>query len=272
MGKRLYWALGMREIYAFTPGNTPILVSMPHSGEHIPPDILPRLSQRAQTLPDTDWHVPRLYSFVLQQGHSVLQANYSRYVVDLNRPPDNTSLYPGQATTGLCPETLFDGEPLYRDGEVLNETEIAVRRETYWRPYHDKLAQALATIKAKFGYALLYDAHSITSHVPRLFTGQLPDLNLGTASGESCSPAIQQAVFNVIGASDYRAVVNGRFRGGYITRHYGCPENNVHAVQMEIAQRTYMSEAGDFRYDAQRAEKLQKVLIELFEALREVAI
>lgn len=257
----------MSEDYSFTPGETPLLVSMPHSGLSIPDDILLRLTDRAKTLPDTDWHIPQLYDFVYTQGHSVLQANFGRYVVDLNRPPNNESLYPGQATTGLCPETLFDGEHLYRSGASLPATEIAERREKYWMPYHDKLAQALEDIKNRFGYAILYDAHSIASRVPRLFDGQLPDLNLGTANGESCCDQIQNAVDRVITDSELSTVVNGRFRGGYITRHYGDPGNNVHALQMEIAQYTYMSESSDFSYDEVRAATLKTTLNAVFEAI-----
>ena len=259
----------MSEVYDFTSGTSPVLVSMPHSGLSIPDDILSRLTDRAQALPDTDWHIPRLYNFVYTQGHSVLQANFGRYVVDLNRPPNNESLYPGQASTSLCPETLFDGEPLYRSCEVLTEAEVAERREKYWVPYHDKLAQALEQIKRRHGYAILYDAHSIASKVPRLFDGQLPDLNLGTASGESCSGDIQAAVGKVITDSHFSAVVNGRFRGGYITRNYGDPGNGIHALQMEITQCTYMSETPDFTFDEGRTTKIQSTLMAVFEVMNE---
>jgi N-formylglutamate deformylase len=261
----------MSEVFSFTSGDTPILVSMPHSGLQIPDDIFSRFSERAKTLPDTDWHIPKLYNFASERGHTVLQANYGRYLVDLNRPPNNESLYPGQSGTGLCPETLFDGEDLYASGETLSASEIEVRRQHFWQPYHDKLAQTLRQISAKFGYAILYDAHSIASRVPRLFDGRLADLNLGTASGQSCSAEIQAAVFDVIESSGYSAVLNGRFQGGYITRHYGDPESNVHAVQMEIAQCTYMDEAAGFKYKGGDAKNLQETLIRVFDALSAVS-
>lgn len=257
----------MNDVYSFTAGNTPILVSMPHSGTLLPDDIYSRLSQDAKSLPDTDWHIPRLYDFIFKKGHSVLQANYSRYVVDLNRPPTNESLYPGQPGTGLCPETLFNGQALYASGKTLEDSEIKARRSKYWQPYHDRLSQALMEIKTRFGYAILYDAHSIASRVPRLFEGRLPDLNLGTLNGESCSPEIQLAVINQLKNSNYHAVVNERFLGGYITRHYGNPDNNIHALQMEIAQCTYMSEIGNNKYNEIDAANLQLVLKQVFKSL-----
>ena len=211
-------------------------------------------------MPDTDWHIPRLYDFVVDDGHSVIQANYSRYVVDLNRRPDDQSLYPGQATTGLCPDSQFNGEPLYLPGKAPNASAIAARRKKYWQPYHDKLHQTLMEIKLRFGYAVLYDAHSIASRVPRLFDGQLPDLNLGTAGGTSCDTVIQNAIVDVLGSSQYTSVVNKRFRGGYITRHYGVPVHNIHAVQMEIAQCTYMDESDNTLYLEKKAIALRRVL------------
>jgi N-formylglutamate amidohydrolase len=240
---------------------------MPHSGTRIPDDIVSRLTDRAKTLPDTDWHIPRLYDFAFTQGHSVLQASFGRYVVDLNRPPNNESLYPGQATTGLCPDTLFDGEQLYLSGENPGEAEVIARRDKYWVPYHDKLAQTLEEIRNHFGYAILYDAHSIASRVPRLFEGRLPDLNLGTANGASCRAGIQNAVSDAIERSLYQAVVNGRFRGGYITRHYGDPDKGIHALQMEIAQCNYMNETPDFSYDEARAATLKTTLQAVFDAM-----
>ena len=178
-------------IYTFTSGDTPVLVSMPHSGTQLPDAIARQLTERARLLPDTDWHIPTLYDFVFAQNHSVLQANYSRYVIDLNRPPDNESLYPGQATTGLCPHIFFDGEPLYSDDYQPDAQEVQQRKTIYWEPYHQQLKKALEDIKQRHGYAILYDAHSIASHVPRLFEGRLPDLNLGTADGTSCDLSLQ---------------------------------------------------------------------------------
>ncbi len=252
--------------YAFQAGSTPLLVSMPHSGTELPDAIAARLTDRGRKLPDTDWHVPRLYDFAGGLGASLLQANFSRYVIDLNRPPDDASLYPGQATTGLCPVELFDGTPLYRQWQAPTDDDIGQRRERYWQPYHDKLAEELERLRAAFGYALLYDAHSIASQVPRLFDGQLSDLNLGTARGESCMPSIERAIAGVLGASDFTHVVNGRFVGGYITRHYGNPRHGVHAVQMEIAQGSYMDEMPRFPYNERKAARLQPVLKEILQA------
>ncbi len=250
----------MSEVFEFHRGTTPLLISMPHSGIQVPEPVFRRLSDRAKTLADTDWHVPRLYEFVRDLGASTLTANFSRYVVDLNRPPDNQTLYPGQANTALCPVTSFDGTPLYVEGQELTENETQERRHRYWQPYHDKLAEELTQIKKTHGCVLLYDAHSITSRVPRLFEGRLPDLNLGTARGASCAPAIEVAIAEVLAASDFSSVVNGRFVGGYITRHYGRPDEDVHAVQMEIAQCGYMEEIGGAPFNEAKADKLRPVL------------
>jgi N-formylglutamate deformylase len=192
-------------------------------------------------LPDTDWHLERLYDFVNDLGASVLVATHSRYVVDLNRPPDNTNLYPGQDTTGIVPLDTFHCEPVYLPGFPPSEEEAAKRIETYWRPYHQRLQQALAEIKAHHGYALLWDAHSIFSVLPRFFKGKLPDLNLGTAHGKSCAPGIGEALAKSV--EGYRVALNGRFKGGFITRHYGNPANGVHAVQLELSEATYWTSA-----------------------------
>ena len=256
----------MSAIYHFEQGHTPLLVSMPHSGTQLPDGFAARLSDDARLLPDTDWHVPRLYDFAAELGASVLQARFSRYVVDLNRPPDDASLYPGHATTGLCPSTLFDGRPLYRNGEAPDDAETARRRERYWQPYHDRIAAELRRLHETFGYALLYDAHSIPSQVPRLFSGRLPDLNLGTVNGQSCEPNRQHAIARIMQASPYTQVVNGRFVGGYITRHYGRPSQDVHAVQMEIAQISYMDEVPAYPYHRAKGERLQPVLRAVLEA------
>ncbi len=250
----------MPDLYDFHQGATPLLVSIPHAGTVVPDALFDRLSEPAQKLPDTDWHLPRLYDFAKDLGASVLQANYSRYVVDLNRPPDNESLYPGQATTGLCPETLFDGTPVYKEAKPLSDDEVAERRERYWRPYHDKLADELVRIKSAYGYALLYDAHSIASRVPRLFDGRLPDLNLGTARGASCAPEVETSIAAILRASAFSSAVNGRFVGGYITRHYGKPAERIHALQMEIAQASYMDEVEGFPYTRAKAGALKPVL------------
>lgn len=243
---------------------------MPHCGTALSPGLEERLSPAARALPDTDWHIPRLYDFVAGMGTTVLSARYSRYVVDLNRPPGNESLYPGQATTGLCPETLFDGTPLYADGRGPAENEVAERVESYWEPYHDALTQEIARVKDRHGFALLYDAHSIRSHVPRLFKGRLPDLNLGTVMGESCPSALREALalaLAEISTHGHQAVVDGRFIGGYITRHYGQPDNNVFAVQMELAQVAYMEENPPFAFDEEKAAALRPHLRRILETM-----
>jgi N-formylglutamate deformylase len=201
-------------------------------------------------------------------GASVIVPHHSRYVIDLNRPPDDTSLYPGQNTTGLCPIVQFSGEPVYLPGQEPTRDEILARVERYWRPYHDALAGAIARIKALHGRVVLWDGHSIRSMVPFLFEGRLPDFNLGTANGASCSPQLQQRLTRVLDAQeDYSFVVNGRFKGGYITRHYGNADAGVDAVQLELAQRTYMDE-DTFVYDDTRAASVQKVIRALLEACR----
>ena len=250
-------------------GNLPLLISMPHAGIELPADLRPRLSEIAGQLRDTDWHIPRLYEFAGALGASTLWPRYSRYLIDLNRPPDGSSLYPGQAGTGLCPLSQFDGQPLYRDGAEPDAAEIESRRQRYWQPYHRALAVELARLRRNHGYAILFEAHSIASLVPRLFDGRLADLNLGTARGESCDAALRDAAAAVLAAqTDYSQVVDGRFVGGYITRHYGRPGQGVHALQLEIAQCSYMDEAAPpFAYLAQRAAPLQALLRRLLETL-----
>ena len=256
----------MVDVFDFHSGSTPLLVSMPHSGTEVPDSIFERLSDAGKKLPDTDWHIPQLYGFVKDLDASVLRAKYSRYVVDLNRPPDNKELYTDDISTGLIPQILFDGSPLYADEEPLSEEEMKERLENYWRPYHKKLSETLAEIKEVHGYALLYDAHSIASRVPNLFKGKLPDLNLGTANAESCAPEIGYAISEVIRASDYTSTVNGRFVGGYITRLYGKPNKKVHAAQMEISQITYMDEDGGYTFNEEKAAKLIPVLRDILNA------
>jgi len=246
------------EGFSFRAGTAPLLVSMPHTGTFVPEWLAPRLSPAARPLPDTDWHLERLYDFLDALGASVLVATHSRYVVDLNRPPDNANLYPGQDTTGVVPLDSFHREPLYLPGFPPSEEEAAERIRMYWRPYHDRLTRALADMKAKHGYALLWDAHSILSVLPRFFQGKLPDLNLGTADGKSCAPDIGEALRKSV--EGYSAVLNGRFKGGYITRRYGRPAQRIHALQLEMCCRTYMEEAPPWRFDDARANGVRPVL------------
>jgi N-formylglutamate deformylase len=256
------------DLFAFRAGSAPLLVSMPHVGTHVPADLAARLTREARVLPDTDWHLERLYDFLDALGASALVATHSRYVVDLNRPPDNTNLYPGQDTTGLVPVDTFARAAIYRDGAAPDEAEVAQRVERYWRPYHAQLGRELERLRAAHGYALLWDAHSIASRVPRFFEGRLPDFNLGTAGGRSCAPGLSDAVAAIAQrAAGYTAVLNGRFKGGYITRRYGQPNTGVHAIQLELAEIAYMDEAPPFAFDPARAARLRPVLRAMLEAM-----
>lgn len=256
--------------FSLYPGRVPLLVSLPHDGSVLPPDIAARLTPSAQRVPDTDWHVSRLYDFARELGASVLVPRYSRYVVDLNRPPDDVSLYPGQNTTGLCPIVQFSGEPVYLDGAQPTADEIAARVQTYWQPYHAALQQELARLKREHGRAVLWEGHSIRAVVPFLFDGRLPDFNLGTAAGASCRLRLQARLVEILEAQgDYSYVANGRFKGGYITRHYGKPEQGIDAVQLELAQLNYMDE-DSFDYRPERAAGTVRLLRQLLQATLEV--
>lgn len=209
----------------------------------MPGPIMARMTPEARELPDTDWRVDELYDFAADLGATVIRANYSRYVVDLNRPPDNASLYPGQEVTALCPTARFDGRAIYEPGREPGDAEIERRRMKFWEPYHKRLREELERVRELRGKAVLYDCHSIAPVVPRLFDGRLPALNLGTNQGRSCAPAMQERVAAVLAGCGYEFSVNGRFIGGFITRRYGQPEQGVHALQMEIAQDAYMDMA-----------------------------
>jgi N-formylglutamate deformylase len=212
----------------------------------------------------------RLYDFAGELGASILRPFYSRYVIDLNRPPDGKPLYPGASNTELCPTRCFDESPIYQRSDEPGSAEIAARKRRYWQPYHNHIASTLAALKARHGIALLFDAHSILSQVPRFFEGKLPDLNLGTAGGKSCKPSLETALRAVLeGASGYTHVVNGRFTGGYITRSYGDPENGVHAVQLEQAQCSYMNESPPYEYREDLAEGVRPTLRALLETMLE---
>lgn len=254
------------EMFTLHRGSVPLLVSLPHDGCALPDDIAARLTDSARRVPDTDWHVSRLYAFARELGASMLIPNYSRYVVDLNRPPDDVSLYPGQNTTGLYPIVQFSGEPVYRDGQQPAPGEIGGRVERYWRPYHAALRAELDRVHAVHGRVLLWEGHSIRgSGLPFLFDGRLPDLNLGTAAGASCASALQARLEFVLAAqADYDYVVNGRFKGGHITRHYGDPANGIDAVQLEISQRIYMDE-NSLEYDEAKAGRTQAAIRNLLE-------
>ena len=255
----------MSEVFEYYEGSLPLLISVPHDGRQLPAEQRDRMTAVGVELPDTDWHVAELYGFVREFGASMIVANYSRYVVDVNRPASDAAMYEGQVATGLCPQYTFAGEPLYQRDAAVSRQEIAERVDRYWRPYHDKLNAALAGMRARYGLALLWDAHSIASRVPRLFDGELPVLNLGTFDGNSCNPRIANALQQIAEASPYESVMNGRFKGGYITRHYGDPAGNVHVAQLELAQRAYMNEVCR-DYDDELANSLRGTLGQLLDA------
>ncbi|WP_407316553.1 N-formylglutamate deformylase [Pseudomonas sp. nanlin1] len=257
----------MDNVLNFKPGRVPLLISMPHAGVRLTPAVEAGLIAEARSLPDTDWHIPTLYDFAEELGISVLAAQYSRFVIDLNRPADDAPLYSG-ATTGLYPATLFDGVPLFQEGLAPSQAERASYLQKIWGPYHRTLQEKLARLKAEFGYALLFDAHSIRSVIPHLFEGKLADFNLGTFNGASCAPALATELQAICAAHpQYTHVLNGRFKGGYITRHYGNPAQDIHAVQLELCQSTYMEEFEPFRYRADLAEPTRVVLKQLLTEL-----
>jgi N-formylglutamate deformylase len=246
----------------------PILIDVPHAGAFVPQDLLERFTPKAQSLPDTDWHVDKLVAFSQKLGTGLLAATHSRYVIDLNRDPFGALLYPGIDNTELVPLSRFDNGPIYKPGQTPESAEIAQRIETYWRPYHDRLKADVEAILERFGQCLLLDCHSIPASVPRFFEGRLPDLNLGTADGKSASRSLINAAWDALDSqAGYTRVQDGRFKGGYITRHYGRPEKGVHALQIEIVQDCYMDEAKPRHFDAVSAASLIGVLENLVGAL-----
>lgn len=259
----------IQESMHFCSGRSPILISMPHVGKKIPKEIASKFTHEAMQLPDVDWHLETLYDMAKAYDISVISAEYARYVIDLNRPCENTSLYPGLDTTGLCPIDTFSKQPLYLEGKAPDEKEVHHRIERYWRPYHEKLSLELKRIHDLHGVAILWDAHSIASRVPRFFSGQLPDLNFGTADLTSCDASLQEALATTMRnsphAKNYSHVFNGRFKGGYITRHYGIPMMNIHALQLELSQFIYMQENHPYQYNSSLALKLKPLLRELLE-------
>lgn len=251
-------------VFDLTRGTAPLLISIPHLGTVLPEALQSRFTAEAGVRADTDWHLNRLYAVAQALGASVLGARISRYVIDLNRPPDGQSLYPGQTTTGLCPGETFRGVPLYREGEAPDDADIGQRRTHYWAPYHAALADELARLRAAHGQVLLWEAHSIASVLPRLFEGKLPDLNFGTHEGRACDPGVLAQVLaplaTAVAPAGLTHVVNGRFKGGYITRHYGQPAQGIHAIQLEMCQSLYMNEEAPFDYRADLAAPLQPLL------------
>jgi len=248
-------------------GDSPIILAMPHSGLYVPEPIYARFNDVGRELSDTDWHIDQLYSDLLPNV-TMVRANFHRYVIDANRPPSGQSLYPGQNTTGLCPLTDFDGADIYKKGQAPEPDEIETRRKIFHAPYHEALPTEIARVKNMHGMALLYDCHSIRSHAPYLFKGALPDFNIGTNSGKSCAPSLQKTVSEICKlAENYSSVENGRFKGGWTTRHYGRPETGIHAIQMELAQVNYMQECAPWNYNHSDAQTLRSVLKKILQSL-----
>ena len=225
-----------------TRGDAPLLVSVPHAGTEIPAECLPRLVSPWLARKDADWYLDRLYDFVIGLGATLVRTAISRTVIDVNRDPSGVSLYPGQTTTALCPTETFDGEPLYLPGQEPDAADIAARRTRFFEPYHRTLAAELERLRARHPHVVIYDGHSIRSVIPRLFTGELPQWNIGTNHGATCGARLTEMVERHCDRSLRSRVTNGRFTGGYITRHYGRPAEGVHALQMELACRGYLHE------------------------------
>lgn len=255
-------------IYTLYRGPAPLLVSLPHVGIELPDEQRWRYVERAFGVEDTDWHLEKLYDFVRELGASLIVPRYSRYLIDLNRPSGNAPIYPGMNNTELCPTRFFTGDPLYRDDCAPDTAEIARRTEHYWQPYHDALRAELDRLRSMHGHAILFEGHSIKSELSWLFEGKLPDLNLGTVSGASCAPALRVALAQVLaGQRRFSQLVDGRFKGGHITRFYGNPDHGVHAIQLEMCWSCYMRETAPYTYDLQLASLVQPVLRQVIETM-----
>lgn len=253
----------MTDLYTLERGTAPLLISIPHLGTRIPDALRDQYTDAALTVADTDWHLDRLYAFAKELGATILGARVSRYVIDLNRPPNDESLYPGQTTTSLCPTETFRGEPLYLEGRAPDPAERARRVAAYWQPYHDTLRAELQRLRERNAHVLLWEAHSIASRLPRLFEDKLPDLNIGTQEGRTAAASVQAAAERAAAAGTYTSIANGRFKGGYITRHFGAPQDGVHAIQLEMCQSTYMNESAPFDYEPALARSVEPVLREM---------
>jgi N-formylglutamate deformylase len=246
------------------PGDGPIILGQPHGGTFVPPEVWAGLNENGKQLADTDWHIGELYAGLLPSA-TVVAANFHRYVIDANRDPLGNSLYPGLNTTGLCPLTDFDGKPIYKDGFEPNVAQVLIE---WHQPYHLALAAEIARVKTLHGFALVLDCHSIRNHIPYLFEGTLPDLNIGTDNGKTCAPTVEKIVADICKSSPFSSVLNGRFRGGWTTRYYGQPHNRVHAIQMEIVQSAYLeTEAAPWRYSVSKAAKIQPILQDILSTL-----
>jgi len=248
--------------YSYRRGSSPLIVSMPHAGTFVPHSVGRAFNDCAVKRADTDWHLPRLYDFLGEIGATVVAANFSRYVVDVNRPPDGSNLYPGRDTPKLCPTDTFDSQPLYRQAGPAAE-DVRRRLDAVWRPYHARIEREIERVREMHGAAIVWDAHSIVAIAPRLFEGRLPDFNLGTADGASCDPALAAKLLVALKRhARHTSVLNGRFKGGHITRRYGNPARNVHAIQMEMAWDTYMRPECPYTFDEDRARDVRSILRE----------
>lgn len=262
----------MSALFETHQGTSPVILAFPHTGTDVPADIWERLNDNGRILADTDWHIERLYAGLLPEATTV-RATFHRYVIDANRDPAGVSLYPGQNTTGLVPETDFDGKPIWKDGAAPTEADIAYRLAHFHAPYHAALAAEIERVKAIHGVAILYDCHSIRSLIPFLFEGRLPDFNVGTDMGRTCAKEIETATFEIcVRAEGYTSILNGRFKGGWTTRHYGRPETGVHAIQMELAQVSHLAtEAPPFALDEAKAERLRIPLKDILNRIEALA-
>ena len=253
-------------------GDSPIILGQPHGGTFVPEEVFDRLNRRGQGLDDTDWHINRLYDGLLD-GATVVQSRVHRYVIDANRDPMGNSLYPGKNTTTLVPTINFEGEDIWRDGQEPTSDEIQSREKTFHRPYHELLGAEIKRVSDKHRVAILFDCHSIRSEIPFLFEGQLPSFSIGTNNGETCNPLVESTVTSICAnASGYTHVVNGRFKGGWTTRHYGQPKRGVHAIQLELAQRTYMTESAPWTFDPKSAGRLRDHLAKILLSLETLAL
>lgn len=248
----------MNSTYSLSLGNVGVLISMPHNGQKIPKHIAKTMTAKGLSVDDTDWYIDKLYDFAKSLGVYILQPHYSRYVIDLNRSPNGDILYVGADNTELCPTTAFDSSPLYVENQQPSQKEINDRILQYWQPYHQALSQTLIQLKQKYNKVVLLDAHSIRSQVPRFFEGKLPDFNFGTANGTSCDEQLLAKV-SQLDLSPYSSIANGRFKGGYITRAYGDPKGNIHAIQLELSQSTYMNEPSK-QFNEQEAKQVKQHL------------
>ncbi len=260
------------EVVEVQRGDSPIVLGQPHGGTYIPADIAARLNENGQSLKDTDWHINRLYDGLLK-GATVVQSHIHRYVIDANRDPSGVSLYPGQNTTTLVPLTDFDGQAIWLDGQEPSTDEIEARRLAYHAPYHAALEAELQRVKDQHGIAVLFDCHSIRSRIPFLFDGTLPDLNIGTDGGVTCALEIESVTNEFAASSPFCTVLNGRFRGGWTTRHYGRPDEGLHAIQMELAQSTYLnSESAPWAFDDNKAARLRRWLFDVLDVIQDTAL